>query len=69
MNRTTQGVILVIALALAFFGGMLSDHKLTTRSALAQLAPVWEYRVIYGGLNEGRFASQKTAVSLNKPTS
>jgi hypothetical protein len=61
MNRTSQGLILVIVVALAFFGGMLSEHKLTARSAPSQPAAVWEYRVIYGGLNEGRTVSQKNS--------
>ncbi|MCI0561202.1 MAG: DUF4177 domain-containing protein [Nitrososphaera sp.] len=61
MNRTVQGIVLIIVVAIAFFGGMLSEHKLTARSAPPQPAPVWEYRVIYGGLNEGKFASQKNS--------
>ena len=61
MNRTIQGIILVIVAALAFFGGILSDVKLTTRSAPSQPAAAWEYRVIYGGLNEGRTVSQRNS--------
>jgi hypothetical protein len=61
MNRTAQGIVLVIVVAIAFFGGMLSEHKLTARSAPSQPALVWEYRVIYGGMNEGRTVRQKNS--------
>ena len=66
MSRKIQGIILIIAIALAFFVGILSDHKLTTSSAPAQQAVIWEYRVIYGGLNEGRFHSQKNSGILEQ---
>jgi hypothetical protein len=59
MNRTAKGIVLVIVVAIAFFGGLLSEHKLTARSAPSQPATVWEYRVIYGGMNEGRTVTQK----------
>jgi hypothetical protein len=61
MSRKIQGIILIIAVVIAFFGGILSEHKLTAMSAPSQPAPVWEYRVIYGGLNEGRTHSQKNS--------
>jgi hypothetical protein len=61
MNRKVQGIVLVIVAAMAFFGGMLSEQKLMAKSAPSQSAPVWEYRVIYGGLNEGRTVNQKNS--------